>query len=219
MSEITLEKVDIVRERTGVTYAEAKEALESCDGNVVDALVYLEGKDKNDETNEVYTTKDEFINWVKDLINKGNITRIKIKKDEKVIVDLPINAGIAVAGLAYLVWAPLLALGILTAVVTKITIEITKNDGSVEVVNKIIKTTMTEVKDKFSDLTDGVKDKFSNISEEVKDKVTDITEDVKDKFASKAKSENTDTNVYKYTVKFDDVSNDNVKDENEENQL
>jgi NACalpha-BTF3-like transcription factor len=37
MSEITLEKIDIIRERTGANYAEAKEALEVSDGNVVDA--------------------------------------------------------------------------------------------------------------------------------------------------------------------------------------
>jgi NACalpha-BTF3-like transcription factor len=39
MSEITLEKIDIVRERTGANYSEAKEALEACEGNVVDALI------------------------------------------------------------------------------------------------------------------------------------------------------------------------------------
>ena len=33
--EITLEKIELVKDRTGVTYAEAKQALEETDGSVV----------------------------------------------------------------------------------------------------------------------------------------------------------------------------------------
>lgn len=53
MSEITLEKVDLVKDRTGVSYTEAKEALEASEGNVVDALVFIENKKKT----KVYFTK------------------------------------------------------------------------------------------------------------------------------------------------------------------
>jgi UBA/TS-N domain. len=69
MSDITLEKIDIIRERTNVSYAEAKKALEIADGNVVDALIYIEEDQKKEEENS-YTTKDEFINWLKDLVKK-----------------------------------------------------------------------------------------------------------------------------------------------------
>ena len=48
--EIKLEDLDQVRERTGVSYAEAKMALEEADGNVVDAIVALE--EKNAKTTE-----------------------------------------------------------------------------------------------------------------------------------------------------------------------
>ena len=40
--EITLEKIELVKDRTGVTYKEAKEALEQADGNVVEAIISLE---------------------------------------------------------------------------------------------------------------------------------------------------------------------------------
>ena len=50
MSEITLEKVDLIRERTGVSYTEAKEALEAGNGDVVDALIYIENKKKSKST-------------------------------------------------------------------------------------------------------------------------------------------------------------------------
>ena len=40
--EITLEKIELVKDRTGVTYREAKEALEQSEGNVVDAIIAIE---------------------------------------------------------------------------------------------------------------------------------------------------------------------------------
>ena len=43
---ITLEKVDQVIERTGVSYAEAKEALELSNEDVVDAIIYIENQKK-----------------------------------------------------------------------------------------------------------------------------------------------------------------------------
>lgn len=196
MSEITLEKIDIIRERTGVNYEGAKEALEACDGNVVDALIYIE-KDKKTTKDNIYTTKDELMEWLKDIVKKGNVNRIKIKRDDKVVVDIPVNAGIA-ATLTALVWPPLIAIGILTAVFTKVTIEITKDDGSVEVVNKIIKS--------------GVESTVND----VKDKVFDTAASLKDKFTKKEKKENS-ANVYRYTVKFDDMDTDDNNDKTDKN--
>ena len=111
----------------------------------------------------LYTTKDEFVSWIKELINKGNITRIKIKKDKRIIIDVPVNAGVATGALA-LIWPQLIGvigIGALAAVFTNFTIEITKEDGSVEVVNKIIKGTMKDVKDKVNGMASEVKEKFS----------------------------------------------------------
>lgn len=187
MSEITLEKIDIIRERSGVSYTEAKEALEKSDGNVVDALIFLENNKKS-SMDGIYTSKEEFIEWLKDVIKKGNVNRIKIKKDEKLLVDIPVNAGIA-ATLTALIWPPLLAIGLLTAVFTKITVEIVKNDGTVEVVNKVIKSTVQDMKDKMQDAASSIKDKFN----------------------SKNDANDEDDNSYKYTVKFDDIDEDNEK--------
>lgn len=193
MSEITLEKIDVVRERTGASYTEAKKALEACDGNIVDALIYME-QNKKSTMDNIYTTKDEFLSWIKDIVNKGNVNRIKIKKDDKTVVDIPVNAGIA-ASLTVLIWPPLIAIGILTAVVTRITIEITKSDGTVEIVNKNIRSNVTDVKDKVVDAAASVK------------------ENVKEKFHRKDKN-NDEENIYQYTVKFDDIDkNDGEKTE------
>lgn len=40
--EITLEQIDLIRQRTGTGYKEAREALEAAGGNLVDALVMME---------------------------------------------------------------------------------------------------------------------------------------------------------------------------------
>lgn len=187
MEEITLEKIDIIRERTGVTYTEAKEALEATNGNVVDALIYIE-KNSKKVKDQLYTTKDEFIEWLREVIRKGNVSRIRVKKDEKVLVDIPVNAGVA-AGVIMMTLPALLAIVFVTAVVAKVTVEITKEDGSVEVVNKIIENTFTNVKDKVNNATADVKEKVS---------------DVKDKF-NKDGSKNSEGNTYQYTVKFEDL--------------
>ena len=156
--DITLEKVDKVKERTGVSYSEAKEALEISNGSVLDAIIFLEEKSKNNannnenmEYNKKTETIDELKVWLKDLINKGNVTRIKVSKDGKKLVDVPVNAGIA-AGVIAIVIPPILAFVVVAAVVTQVTIEITKADGSVEVVNKYISAAVNEAKDKASGL-------------------------------------------------------------------
>lgn len=212
MGEISLEKIDIIRERTEVTYTEAKEALEECDGNVVDALIYIENKQKVSKE-DLYTTKDEFFKWIKDVVNKGNVTRIRIKKDNKVLTDIPVNAGLA-AGVVALIWPPILALGVVTAVFTKITIEIVKSDGSVEIVNKIIKDKAKDAKTKVENMTYDVKEKVDDFRSDVKEKVEDISSDVKDKFDKKFESSNKEENVYKYTVTFDDM--DKKEEDNKE---
>ena len=79
--EVTLEKVDVVRERTGASYIEAKEALIQCEGNVVDAIIYIEKKNAEAEA-EKPSSKEELLKWLKEVLEKGNVTRIRVKKVE-----------------------------------------------------------------------------------------------------------------------------------------
>lgn len=197
--DITLEKVDKVKERTGVSYSEAKEALEMANGSVLDAIILLEEKDKNNANNEENmenNTKTETIDelkvWLKDLINKGNVTRIKVSKDGKKLVDVPVNAGIA-AGVIAIVIPPILAFVVVAAVVTQVTIEITKADGSVEVVNKYISAAVSEAKDKASEFADMVKEKVQDVN------IDSIKMPKKDNG-----KEDDDVNTFTYTVNFDD---------------
>lgn len=165
--EITLEKVDAVKERTGASYAESKYALEIRDGDVLEAIIYIEEvkgiNGSSDEKCKAGESVDEIKVWLKDLINKGNVARIRISKDEKELIDVPVNAGIA-AGVIAVILPPILAFGVIAAVVTKITIELTMVDGSVEVINKYISKATTEVKEKASDIAGKVKNKFNEVN-------------------------------------------------------
>ena len=73
MEKISLENVDQVIERTGVSYSKAKEALQYSNGDVLEAIIYLENQesDKNDGFEKAGETIDEFKSWLKELIKKG----------------------------------------------------------------------------------------------------------------------------------------------------
>ena len=210
MENITLEQVDVVRERCNVSYAQAKEALEACNGDVLEAIIYIEQNQKKE--NENSETKDneytfnaismeELKNLIKGLIEKGNVTRIKIKKDDKEILDIPVNAGIAASVIAITI-PPILAAVVIAAIATKITIEVTKEDGSVEVINKYVTQVANDVKNKASDLADVVKNKVNDVKTEVKN--------------SKDEDGKTFTGgetIYTYTVDFEEEKRNN-SDEN-----
>lgn len=122
MQEITLEKIDLVRERMGVTYKEAREALEKSNGSVVDALVMLESKPAPAQPwrEEFVTRGNELLDRVKALIREGNISRIRIKQKDRVLFELPLTAGAVGAFLA-----PQLAIiGTIAAVFAQCTIEV-----------------------------------------------------------------------------------------------
>jgi DNA-binding transcriptional MerR regulator len=123
--DITLEKIDIIRSRTGVSYQKAKEALEHSNGDVVDALIYLENQEKTWKE-EITVKSSELISRIKQLVYQGNITKIKVKHGDKVLVDIPVTAG-AVGVLL----APQIAiLAVIAALVTKCTLEIYKREGN-----------------------------------------------------------------------------------------
>jgi len=211
MENVTLEKVDMIRERTGVSYEKAKQALEVCEGDVLEALIYIEKTQgildnntefsKTDEENKNAITIEELKVWFKQLIEKGNVTRIKIKKDDTELVDIPVNAGIA-AGVVAIIIPPILAAGVIAAIATKITIEITKEDGSVEVINKQVSKVANDVKNKANDIADMVKSKVNEMkNENIKDNSTD----------SKEKTNIGSDTVYSYTVDFDEEKEDTQK--------
>ncbi len=197
MEKVTLEKVDMVRERTGVSYEKAKQALEASEGDVLEALIYIEKtqdmSNSNDAESKTAISIEELKACIKQIIEKGNVTRIKIKKDDIELIDIPVNAGIA-AGVVALVIPPILAAGVIAAIATKITIEVTKEDGSVEVINTQVSKVANDVKNKANDFADMVKSKVNEIKNDIKENKSD----------SKQKEYTGSDTVYTYTVNFEE---------------
>ena len=68
------------------------------------------------------------VDKVKDLVRRGNITKIRVKQDENVLIEVPVTAGVVGVLLA-----PQLAIiGAVAALVSKCTIEIERfNDDEI----------------------------------------------------------------------------------------
>ncbi len=121
--EITLEKVDILRSRANISYDEAVNYLRMADGDVVKALILIE-KDEKNERKEIMAKGAQVFERVKEIIKKGNASKLKIKQDDKVIVEIPLTAGVVGT-----LMAPQLAVvGVVTALATNCSIEIEQRD-------------------------------------------------------------------------------------------
>jgi len=128
-----LEKIDLIRERLGVSYREAKEALDAAGGDVVQALINLEGQDKKWDA-KLDEKARELGEYIKEIINKGNVTKIRLKKGDKVIFEIP--ATIGALGVGGVLLSPFLAVvgvvGTVAALVNNYKLEIVRPDGKVE---------------------------------------------------------------------------------------
>lgn len=175
--EITLEKIELVKDRTGVTYKEAKEALEAAEGNVVDAIINIEESIDAKDKSKVTDYASVVIERVKELVKKGNISRIVVRKDEELILNLPLNVGIIGT-----VMAPIAMLaGIVAAFGTKCVIEVIKDDGTIIDVSEMASDAAAVAVEKGTELADEIKVRSSEIYEVVREKSAVAYEAVKDK--------------------------------------
>ena len=145
---IELEKVDAVIERTGVSYKDAKEALEARDRDVVEAIIYLEEKEvtMGNFTKNVENKGEKLLEKLKEIVKEGNVNKITIKKDGEVLANIPINVG-ALGFLATPLWS---TVGITAAILTRHTIEITKKDGEVIDLKQASEETFDRAKSSFT---------------------------------------------------------------------
>ena len=128
--EITLEKIELVKDRTGSTYAEAKAALEAADGSVVDAIIALEEEinREHDKVDGASLKDSPLFAKLKEIVDKGNVSRIIVSKGEKTIVNFPVTAG--VIGAVLVPWGAIL--GIVAAMGTQCSIDFVDEKGNVE---------------------------------------------------------------------------------------
>ncbi len=178
-SNITIEKLDAVIERvSSTTYAEAKQALLECDGDVIEAVILLElqkgfgGKTKQAKKTmeEVFSKDNEDLKelklQVKELLKKSSVIRVIVEKNGKIVMNIPLTVG--VVGLAL---GPLVALvGLSAAVLGKYNIMIqNEDDGSI-----------VDLGELNEEKLNMLKQMLTNTAKEVKDVVVDYKKDDKD---------------------------------------
>ena len=74
------------------------------------------------------------IEQLKEILRKGNVTKIVIKKDGNVVLNLPVNAAI----LGGIISAPLTLIGFGSAVLAKCVIEVEKEGGEIININNLV---------------------------------------------------------------------------------
>lgn len=83
--------------------------------------------------NDVNKFADETANKIKEMVEEGNVSRIRIRKGRNVILDLPVTVGVlgAAFGLLAAPWAVIVAA--ISTVGFKCTVEVQEKDGKVTV--------------------------------------------------------------------------------------
>lgn len=173
--EITLEKIELVKDRTGVSYKEAKEALEAAGGSVVDAIIDIEESIDEKGKSKIGEGSSQIIEKIKETIKKGNVSKIIVKKDDEVMLNLPVNIGILGTFLAP--WA--MIAGLIAAFGTKCVIELVKDDGAIIDISEMANDTIEDIVEKGAVIADEVKVKGVDVYNNVKNKTSDALNKVK----------------------------------------
>lgn len=172
--EITLEKIELVKDRTGVSYKEAKDALEAAEGSVVDAIIAIEETVDEKPAKKVNEAANETVDKIKEVVKKGNISKITIKKDDEILLNLPLNAGIIGALVAP--WGVIA--GVIAAFGFKCQIELLKDDGTIVDITQRAEDLGKEVKEKSAVVVDDVVAKgteaYNNIKDAAAEKITEL---------------------------------------------
>lgn len=163
--EITLEKIELVKDRTGVTYKEAKEALEGADGNVVDAIIAIEETIDQKSSKKIGAQGEALIAKMKEAVKKGNISKILVTRDGDTIINIPLTVG--VLGTVVAPWG--MIAGVVAAFGFKCKIEFVKDDGSV-----------IDITEKAGDIYEEAKEKGTDIYEDIREKAPGVYEDLKE---------------------------------------
>jgi hypothetical protein len=159
MSE-EFEKIEELKKRANISYANAKEILEKHNWNVLEALIELE-KDK-----KINSSKDDTIlNKIKRLVVKGNRTKFVVTKKEQTVVNLPINFMIV----AVIMGFHLILLALVLVFITGCKMSIKKAEGDTIDIDDVIIDVSKKVKKAAKNFTDD-KDQKVDILKKDEDK-------------------------------------------------
>lgn len=157
-----MQKIDEIIKRTNADYGTAKQALDAANGDVLDAIIMIESQQKSESSGS--GKGEQIMSQLKDILAKGNATKLTVKKNNEVIINLPITAGLIGAFVA-----PFLsAAGITAALLTQCSVEITQADGKV-----------IDLGQKVDEGMDAVKDVVDDVKTEAKEMKDDIIDNFK----------------------------------------
>jgi len=174
-NKITIETIDEVSKRIpNATYAEIKEALEICDGEVIDAIIYLEGRKGNTSSKKSKISIDEIFgkdgdkikSQLKEILRKSSVVKYIIDKNGKIIMNIPLTVGVVSLALG-----PLVTLvGLSAAVIGKFNIKVQNEDDG----------TTLDLGELTEEKLNILKEMITNAAKEVKDAVSEKNKDNKD---------------------------------------
>lgn len=137
-----LEKVEKLRAKTGVSYEDAKNALEACDYDLLDAIIYLEKLDKVkapdvdsfvtggdqqastefEQAQQTYTNDcnkvtfgqmmDRFFKWCGKILKKSVDSTFIVERRGQTMINVPVLVLVIALILAFWVVLPLLVVGL-----------------------------------------------------------------------------------------------------------
>lgn len=127
------EKVEKLKERANVSYEEAKQALEACDWDMLDAMIYLEkmgkarvsasfsteqGKQDEQRFEQQEPPKEtfgemlgRFGRWCAKWIDRGNRNSFVIEKGGKEVLRVPVTLLIVLVIFTFWIIVPLMVVG------------------------------------------------------------------------------------------------------------
>ncbi len=126
--ELTIQAIEKVMDETGMAYKDAKALLAANDNDPEKAVAKFFEEVPEDDKKKT----DDIIGKIKELVEKGNVERIQIRKEEQIVLSVPVNIGIigGILGAAYAPWA--LIGGAIASFGFGCKIEVVKQDGSTD---------------------------------------------------------------------------------------
>jgi Domain of unknown function (DUF4342) len=115
---VDLSKVDLVRERMKVSYADAQAALEQANGDVIAALAHLERHKPTSGAADLISVTAELLDEVQSLLEAGVIRKIRVKLGNRTLKEIPVSLTAVGA----------LVIGLLAVLVTHFVIEIERDN-------------------------------------------------------------------------------------------
>ncbi|WBW96912.1 DUF4342 domain-containing protein [Oceanirhabdus sp. W0125-5] len=147
--KISLEQIDLLRKRANVSYSEAKEALELNEGDIVNALAYLEQQKKIKGT-AFQDCSSNAVDTLKKLIQKGFEIRLLVSREDRIKLDLSLNLLI----LALIFATPITLIATALSLLTKHTLKFTRRGKEDFAINN----TITKISNTINSSLDGLRE-------------------------------------------------------------